>query len=214
MGVSYAAQADAKPMLTAQAEQLAIQDRPVLWNAKREQLIREYAKKHYGREMVTIVPQAVVVHWTASHSAESTYRWFYKEAYADGTLNVGSQFLVDRDGIIYRLTRENVLCRHAIGYNWCAIGIENVGGVNNAEDLTAEQLAANIKLIRYLQAKYPTIHYVFGHYQQDIARKSGLYREQVANYHSIKQDPGKSFMQGLAAALADETLNFFTDAGE
>ncbi|SFT60546.1 N-acetylmuramoyl-L-alanine amidase [Selenomonas sp. GACV-9] len=206
MGISYAAQAAEKTAIEAKTGQLAIQDRPVLWTAKREQLIREYAKKHYGREMVTIVPQAVVVHWTASHSAESTYKWFYKEDYADGTLNVGSQFLVDRDGTIYRLASETALCRHIIGYNWCAIGIENVGGVNNAEDLTEEQLLANIKLIRYLQAKYPTIHHVFGHYQQDIARKSGLYREKVAGYRSIKQDPGPAFMKGLAMALADEKL--------
>ena len=46
--------------------------------------------------------------------------------------------------------------RHIIGYNWCAIGIENVGGVNGVEDLTDAQLEANVELIKYLHKKYAT----------------------------------------------------------
>ncbi|MCR5176091.1 MAG: N-acetylmuramoyl-L-alanine amidase, partial [Anaerovibrio sp.] len=132
-----------------------IQDRPVINTPLREELIREYTQKHYGEAITEIVPQAVVIHWTASDSAEGTYKWFNREEYTDGTLNVCSQFLVDRDGTIYRLTPETFFCRHIIGYNWCSIGIENVGGVNGAEDLTQEQATANIALIRYLHAKYP-----------------------------------------------------------
>ena len=43
-------------------------------------------------------------------------------------VNVSAHFLVDRDGTIYRLMPETRLARHVIGLNWCAIGIENVGG--------------------------------------------------------------------------------------
>ena len=63
-----------------------IVDKPILWNETREQLIREYTKKHYGQEQLKIVPQAVVVHWTDSETWEGTYNWFYKETRADGTL--------------------------------------------------------------------------------------------------------------------------------
>ena len=139
-------------------------DRPVRLTEYRKQLTREYAFQHYGEEFTEIVPQVVVVHWTELPEADGVYEYFYKEARADGTLNVCSQFLVDRDGTIFRLTPETMLDRHAIGYNWCAIGIENVGGVDRKEDLTPEQLQANILLIRYLQEKYPTIRYVWGHY--------------------------------------------------
>lgn len=140
-------------------------DRPVRLTEYRQQLMREYALQHYGEEMTEIVPRAVIVHWTESQDADSVYRYFYKEARKDGTLNVCSQFLVDRDGAVFRLTPETMLDRHAIGYNWCAIGIENVGGVDGKEDLTPEQLQANVLLILYLQEKYPTIRYVWGHYQ-------------------------------------------------
>ena len=149
------------------------------------------------------------MHWTESTDADGVHRFFYKEARKDGTLNVCSQFLVDRDGTIFRLTPETMLDRHAIGYNWCAIGIENVGGVKSREDLTPAQLQANVMLIRYLQEKYPTIRYVWGHYQQTVAKASGLYRELVSGYVHGKADPGPKFMKGLQKRLKDTGLLFF-----
>ncbi len=150
-----------------------IMDRPVRLTEYRKQLTREYAFQHYGEEFTEIVPQAVVVHWTESPEADGVYEYFYKEARADGTLNVCSQFLVDRDGAIFRLTPETMLDRHAIGYNWCAIGIENV------------------------------------HYQQTVAKKSGLYKEQVQGYFHGKVDPGPKFMKALKKNLKDTGLRFF-----
>ena len=184
-------------------------DRPVRLTEYREQLMREYALQHYGEAFTEIVPQAVVVHWTESDGADGVHRYFYKEAMGDGTLNVCSQFLVDRDGTIFRLTPETMLDRHAIGYNWCAIGIENVGGVKGAEDLTQEQLQADAALIRYLQEKYPTVRYVWGHYQQTAAKASGLFREQVSGYFHGKADPGPKFMKALQKELNSTGLLFF-----
>ncbi len=184
-------------------------DKPVRLTELREQLMREYSVKHYDEAMTEIVPRVVIVHWTASGEAAGVHQYFYREARADGTLNVCSQFLVDRDGTIYRLTPETMLDRHAIGYNWCAIGIENVGGVNDAEDLTDAQLQANLALIRYLKEKYPTIQYAWGHYQQVAAKQSGLYKENVPGYFNPKVDPGPKFMQALQKNLKASGLKFF-----
>jgi len=178
----------------------------------RAALIRDYTMKHYGEDIQTITPRAVVVHWTAQDTWKSTYHWFYNANFYQqpNELNVCSQFLVDRDGTIFRLCPETQLAKHTIGYNHAAIGIENVGGLDNkVEDLTPEQLKANVELIRYLKAKYPTIDYVFGHYQQDAARASGLYREQVEGYYSIKVDPGKKFMTALQKELSDDGFVFY-----
>ena len=188
-----------------------IVDMPLPWNERKIALTEEYSELHYGTALTEIEPRAIVVHWTCSDTWGSVYNYFCPEAMADGTLNVASHFLVDRDGTIYRLTPETRLNRHAIGYNWCAIGIENVGGIDDVEDLTYEQLVANIALIRCLHAKFPTIGYVFGHYQQVRARESGLYRENVEGYYSIKSDPGPFFMGGLRRNLADEGLVFFEE---
>ena len=184
-------------------------DRPVRLTEYRKQLTREYAFLHYGEEFTEIVPQAVIVHWTESPETDGVYDYFYKEVRKDGTLNVCSQFLVDRDGTIFLLTPETMLDRHAIGYNWCAIGIENVGGTDRKEDLTPAQLQANVLLIRYLREKYPTVRYVWGHYQQKSAEKSGLYKESISGYYHAKVDPGPKFMKALQKNLKDTGLLFF-----
>ena len=203
-------EADAgRPCVVKTVTAPVIIDKPGRLTELREQLLREYSIKHYGEAMTEIVPQVVIVHWTASGEAAGVHQYFYREARADGTLNVCSQFLVDRDGTIYRLTPETMLDRHAIGYNWCAIGIENVGGVNDAEDLTDAQLQANLALIRYLKEKYPTIQYVWGHYQQVAAKQSGLYKENVPGYFNPKVDPGPKFMQALQKNLKASGLKFF-----
>lgn len=184
-------------------------DKPVPLTENRIRLTREYAERHYGISQTEITPQAVVIHWTAGPTWESAYYTFYNDDRGDGTVNVSSQFIVDRDGTIYRLMPENFMARHIIGYNHCAIGIENVGGVGNVEDLTDAQLSANIFLINYLREKFPTIKYIFGHYQQVAARESGLYIENVQGYYSIKSDPGPKFMGSLRAIFEKEGLKFF-----
>ena len=198
---------------TAHAEDVPYLDNFILWTAHRDELIDEYTLKHYGKICREIVPQAVVVHWTAGGTLESVWEFFYPEEMPDdeGRLNVASQFLVGRDGTIWRLMPETNLARHAIGYNHCAIGIENVGGYDHQEDLTDAQLEANVRLIKYLHAKYPTIKYIFGHYQQDAARSSGLYIELVPNYYAIKTDPGAKFMRGLREQLESDGLTFYDE---
>ena len=188
-------------------------DNFILWTDHRDELIDEYTLKHYGKICREIVPQAVVVHWTAFGTLESVWRYFYAEEMEDdeGRLNVSSQFMVDRDGTIWRLMPETNFARHAIGYNHCAIGIENVGGYDGREDLTRAQLKANVRLIKYLHEKYPTIKYVFGHYQQDAARASGLFLENVPNYYAKKPDPGKKFMRGLRLRLEKDGLIFYDE---
>ena len=195
---------------SASAEKIFV-DNFITWTEQRDKLIDDYTLKHYGKICREIVPQAVVVHWTAGGTLESNRDFFDAETRSDGTLNVASQFLVGRDGTIWRLMPETKFARHIIGYNHCAIGIENVGGYDGQEDLTEAQLAANVRLIKYLHAKYPTIRYVFGHYQQDAARASGLYVEHVAGYRSIKIDPGKIFMRGLRLQLEKDGLTFYDD---
>ena len=35
-----------------------------------------------------------------------------------------AHFVVDRDGTIYQLVSARIMCRHTVGLNWTAIGIE------------------------------------------------------------------------------------------
>ena len=178
---------------------------------RRKRLMREYALLHYGEPLEVIKPQAVVLHWTAGSTWQSIYKCFLpveNKKLKGGTLNVASQFVVDRDGTIIQLADADYLCRHTRGYNWCAIGIENVGGVDGKEDLTPAQVEADVRLLQYLRLKYRNIRYVFGHYQQEEAKKFGLYKELVPNYKSLKDDPGLLFMQQVKEKMQGWDLEF------
>lgn len=188
---------------------LKIIDKPIIFNAEREQLTLEYLKTHYGllQKTSTIIPKMVVVHWTEIPTLEKSFAAFNpiklpnfrSDIKTASALNVSSQFLVDRDGTIYRLMPENKMARHVIGLNHCAIGIENVGGTDKLP-LTDAQLKANIKLVTYLKEKYP-IDYVIGHFEYTNFESSKLWLEKDDGYRTVKVDPGKKFLLDLKKGL-------------
>lgn len=187
-------------------------DKPITWNDEREELSLKYLKDRHGLEKDTasIDPRMVVVHWTAINSVEVTFDVFNPPTLGGrddltgaSNLNVSNQFLIDRDGTIFRLLPDTRFARHVIGLNYLAIGIENVGGEDSP--LTKEQLKANEALIRHLQKKYP-IEYVIGHHEYQNFQTTELWKETDPDYRTIKSDPGDSFMQKLRKNLADLNL--------
>jgi beta-N-acetylhexosaminidase len=125
-----------------------------------------------------------------------------KDILKASALNVSAQFLVARDGTIYRLMPENWMARHVIGLNYSSIGIENVGGNNNkTDDLTLAQRKSNIALIKYLKAKYPSIEYMVGHHEYTQMEHTPLWLEKDKGYRTVKADPGAKFMSDMRQAL-------------
>lgn len=184
-------------------------EKPITWDQEREDLSLKYLKDRHGltKDQATIDPQMVVVHWTAIDNIEVTYDVFTPSTLggrADLTsasnLNVSSQFLIDRDGTIFRLLPDTAFARHTIGLNYLAIGIENVGGTDFP--LTKEQLKANEELIRYLKRKYP-IDYVIGHHEYQLFQDTDLWKEADPDYRTVKTDPGDDFMNKLRENLED-----------
>lgn len=111
---------------------------------------------------------------------------------------------MDRDGTIYRTTPENVICRHTIGLNHFAIGIENVGC--GADDLTREQAEANAALVSSLTSRHPSIRYLIGHHEYRDNRRPHhcLFREADPSYRlTAKIDPGPAFMAQVRRILAE-----------
>jgi N-acetyl-anhydromuramyl-L-alanine amidase AmpD len=118
-------------------------------------------------------------------------------------LNVSAHFLVDRDGTIYQLMPTNWMARHVIGLNHYAIGIENVGGVNNQADLTEAQIQANAYLVSYLKKKYASIKYLIGHSDYLKLKETPLWLEKTPNYQTRKYDPGHDFVCAVASYHKD-----------
>lgn len=191
-----------------------IKYKPIVFDQERTELTRAYLLEHYGinQDSPAISPKIIVLHWTVIPTLEETFEAFDKPTLPNSrpdivnasSLNVSSQFMVDRDGTIYSLMPETNMARHVIGLNHCAIGVENVGGTE-ALPLTRAQLKANIWLVEYLYEKYP-IEYLIGHYEYTNFVDHPLWLEKDNNYRTLKTDPGKDFMEKVRKAT--KNLNF------
>ena len=189
-----------------------ILQRPISFSEQRFQLTNLYMKEHYGliQKNIYIVPKVIVLHWTGIDSADSTFKLFNMETLRGtrpdlqqaGNVNVSAHYLVDRDGTVFQLMPDTLMARHCIGINYCSIGIENVGGTADSEDLTEDQLEANIKLVSFLVKKHPTIEYLIGHYEYREFENHFLWREIDPDYRTLKFDPGKKFMNRIRNELA------------
>jgi N-acetylmuramoyl-L-alanine amidase len=185
--------------------QIEIIDKPIVWNEKRKQLSLEYLSERHGIETdkAEIDPKVIVVHHTVIPTLEGTMRAFmepelpgFRDAIKGASsLNVSSQFVIDQDGTIYRLLPETAFARHVIGLNYCAFGIENVGGTKEVP-LTKAQLKSNIALIKYLANKYE-VEFLIGHYEYTSFTDTPLWKEADENYRTKKNDPSKKFMRKI-----------------
>ena len=194
---------------------IKIIDKPITFDEERKQLSLDYLDKRYGlvQSDPIIQPRMIVVHWTAIPDFEKSFSAFNNSKLPNsrsditgaGSLNVSAQFLVDQNGKIYRLLPENMMARHVIGLNHCAIGIENVGGTENTP-LTKKQIKSNIKLVQYLKNKYPKIDYLIGHYEYTSFEDHPLWLEIDDGYRTEKTDPGIEFMDQIRQSTA--TLNW------
>ena len=183
-------------------------DRPIVFDAQREELTRAYKAERYGLEghSIAIEPRMIVLHWTAIPTLEGSFDAFNDPTIPQwrtlvenaGKLNVSSHFLVARDGTIYRLMPETVMGRHVIGLNHCALGIENVGGTPETT-LTKAQLRSNIWLVNHLSKKYK-IEYLIGHYEYTQFEGHELWLEKDPAYRTEKEDPGADFMAAVRKA--------------
>lgn len=200
-------------LLTGCASGLRIVDRPISFSEERVDLTRAYMEERYGVSApdIGIVPRIVVLHWTAIDDLEGSFRAFDREALAGsrsdlsgaGEVNVSVQFLVDRDGTVYRLMPETWMGRHTIGLNYDAIGVENVGGADGVDNLTDAQIDANIRLVRDLARRYPSVEYLIGHHEYRAFEGHPLWRETDPGYRTQKSDPGERFMDAVRSGLAD-----------
>jgi len=100
-----------------------------------------------------------------------------------------------------------VVCRHTIGFNYTAIGIENVG--RDEADLTEAQASSTADLVSRLVTRHPSIAYLIGHYQYHDSRLPHyrLFREDAPGYRlTVKIDPGPAFMARVRALLQERYL--------
>jgi beta-N-acetylhexosaminidase len=115
-----------------------------------------YSRRHYGeREWRLVDPQVVVEHYTSGTSFDAAWNHFAANGLHLGERpGVCAHFVIDTDGTIVQLVNLGVRCRHAIGMNWTAIGIEHVG--TSAGDVlgNAAMMRSSLRLTAWLMLRY------------------------------------------------------------
>ncbi len=131
---------------------------PIPFGRDRQRQMRRYSRRHYGDGRAKLAaPEVIVEHYTASTTYASAFNTFAGNApdveYGERP-GVCAHYLIDRDGSIHQLVSTRWRCRHTVGLNDTAIGIEHVG-VSDADVLgRPRQLAASLALTRWLQGRF------------------------------------------------------------
>ena len=101
---------------------------PIPYGHLRKHQMAAYSKRHYGKRRWRLLhPRAIVLHFTAGPTYRSAWETFASDAPNMGELpGVCSHFVVAKNGRIHRLVRPAIRCRHTIGLNHRAIGVEMV----------------------------------------------------------------------------------------
>jgi hypothetical protein len=131
--------------------------KPIPFGAARKAETAAYARRHYGLASWRLHPRVVVEHYTAGTTFASAFHTFAADV-PDAELHelpgTCAHFVVDTDGRIYQLVPLNVVCRHTVGLNDSAIGIEHVG-TSAAQILgNPAQLRSSLALTLWLMSRY------------------------------------------------------------
>jgi N-acetylmuramoyl-L-alanine amidase len=178
--------------------------KPIPYGAERRADMADYAERHYGiHDFRLRDPKVIVEHYTATSSFAPVFDYFSRNE-RDPELNelpgVCSHYVIDRDGTIYRLVPTSIMCRHTVGLNWTAIGIEHVGQSDAQVMGNRRQLAASLRLTRALQGRFGiATRNVIGHNEN---RESPFHRERVARLRTqTHADFPKAVMDGYRRRL-------------
>src|SRR5690349_14250433 len=136
----------------------AIVERPIPFAAARKAETAAYSRRHYGTASWRLSrPHVIVEHFTANDSLSATWNTFAADV-PDPELQerpgTCAHFVVDTDGTIYQLVPLGVRCRHTVGLNWTAIGIEDVGTSDASILDNPRQLRASLALTVWLMGRY------------------------------------------------------------
>ena len=177
------------PAATAPAPAAAVPQPQIVWDPipfgpqRKAEMVR-YVARHYGSFMAPtyrlVNPHVIVIHYTETPDFSSTFNTFAPDT-PDSELhelpNTCAHFVIDAAGVIHQLVSLSIMCRHTVGLNWTAIGIEHVG-FSDAQVLgDSRQMTASLRLVRWLRCRYNIpIRDVIGHNE---SLSSPYHREDV-----------------------------------
>ena len=163
------------------------------FGAKRKHEMAAYSKRHYGEDTWRLRhPRVIVEHVAVTRSVSSVFNTFAPDV-PDAELgelpNVCSHFVISGSGHVFRLVNLRTRCRHTVGLNWTAIGIEHTGFADAEVLGDRRQMHASLRLTQYLRCRFHIrIHNVIGHAE---SLSSSFHRELVPALRSQTHDDWK-----------------------
>ena len=141
--------------------------KPIPYGPQRKAEMAAYAKKHYGIHSWRLHPKVIVEHYTGSNSFSAAWNTFAANT-PDPELGelpgTCAHFIVDRDGRIYQVVPLSIMCRHTVGFNYVAIGIEHVGTSDREILEDHKQMRSSLELSAWLVDRFHIrIRNVIGH---------------------------------------------------
>jgi hypothetical protein len=136
---------------------------PIPYGRKRKRQMAAYSARHYGKRRWRLRnPRVIVLHFTDGPTYRSAWQTFASNAPNRGELpGVCSHFVVGKNGRIHQLVRPSIRCRHTIGLNHRAVGVEMVqeGGRSShwADRQILDrrpQIRAALHLVGWLKQRY------------------------------------------------------------
>jgi len=127
-----------------------------------------YSLRHYGKARWRLRhPHVIVEHVAEASTVASVFNTFAPD-FPDPELhelpNVCAHFVISSSGRIYELVNLRTRCRHTVGLNWTAIGIEHTGFADSDVLDDSPQMRASLRLTQYLRCRFGIrVHDVIGH---------------------------------------------------
>ena len=140
---------------------------------QRKDEMAAYSLRHYGTSTWRLNPSMIVLHFTETDTASSARNTFANDSPNLGELpGTCAHFIVAQNGDVWQIVPTSVMCRHTIGLNDKAIGIEIVQRTQGNSSHWADQqildrpaqIGAVLALLRSMQHSYGiTLSNIVGH---------------------------------------------------
>ncbi|HEV7769957.1 MAG TPA: peptidoglycan recognition family protein [Solirubrobacterales bacterium] len=167
----------------SRASKPPIRNWPIPFGPKRKHETAAYSQRHYRERTWRLrQPRVIVEHMAEVGSPAGVFNTFAPDI-PDPELgelpNVCAHFVVSSSGRIFRLVNLRTRCRHTVGLNWTAIGIEHTGYADADAIGNRRQMHASLRLTQYLRCRFGIrVRDVIGHAE---SLTSPYHRERVPN---------------------------------
>ena len=169
VGAGAGSGAGAEPTAnTSAVTKPAIHKKLIPYPQKRKREMAGYSKRHYGQYKWRLNnPQVIVLHYAVAGSISSifnTFRTDQPDVEFHELPNVCSHYAIAASGAVYKFVPPTIRCRHTVGLNHVAVGIEHVGFSDQDILNRPAQLNGSLQFVQWLRCRFGIpVDQVIGH---------------------------------------------------